>query len=450
MNGSPAAKAGAPATPRVGNARYALLLLFLINLVNFYDRQVLAAVTEPIRREFGLGDSALGLLNTAFVLMYAAVGLPFGRWADRGSRPRLLGVGLSIWSVFTGATGAAWGYTSLFVARIGVGIGEATCSPAANSLIGDLFPFHQRARALSLFMLGLPVGNMLSNIISGSLAQAFGWRVTFFVAAIPGMVLAVLASRLIDPPRGAADGASPARDDDGGFWKNMVSLLSIPTLRWIVITGALHNFNAYAVNSFMPAYLGRYHGLDLRQANLVTGLMLGALGIASLLMAGIAADRARRWRTNGRLVLGAAAITGATPCVFMALIQAPGHVTPFIVWMGAGWILFYFYYATVYASVHDIVPPALRGSAMSLYFFCMYVLGGAFGTAILGMLSDHMARRAMAAVGASDMTEAFRATGLHDAFFIVPVIFGLLALTLFAASRTVARDIEAARGRVLV
>jgi MFS family permease len=120
-----------------------------------------------------------------------------------------------------------------------------------------------------------------------------------------------------------------------------------------------------------------------------------------------------------------------------------GAVIPFMLLMGAGWMTFYLYYVTVYPAIHDVVPPELRGSAMSLYFFWMYVLGGAWGSSILGMLSDRFARRAMSNAGASSMTEAFRATGLHDAFFVVPTLSLVLALVLFAASRTVERDMAA-------
>ncbi len=440
--------AGDRRMPQRDRARYALILLFLLNLLNFYDRQILAAVTEPIRREWMLGDAAMGWLGTAFTLFYAAVGLPLGRWADRGSRPRILGIGVAVWSACTAASGLAWNYTSLFLARMGVGFGEASCSPAANSLIGDLYPPDRRARAISLFMLGLPVGIMLSNVLSGVIAKAYGWRMTFFVATIPGLLLALLVWRLVDPPRGAADQAArPAPTERESFWGPFGQLLRIPTLRWIVLSGALHNFNAYAVNAFMPAYLGRYHGLDLRQANVATGLTLGSVGIVSLVVGGMAADWSRRWRPDGRLLLGSAALLLSTPCLYIALRQPPGSVAPFLVFIGIGWMLFYLYYATVYASVHDVVRPELRGSAMSLYFFWMYVLGGAFGTAILGMLSDRFARRAMAAAGGSEMTEALRATGLHEAFFVVPTLSLLLAGVLFAASRTVARDMHAVAGQ---
>lgn len=430
--------------PQRDRARYTLLILFLINLLNFYDRQIIAAVTEPIRREWSLGDGAMGWLGTAFTLFYAAVGLPLGRWADLASRPKVLGIGVAVWSACTAASGLAWNYASLFAARLGVGFGEASCSPASNSLIGDLYPPERRARAISLFMLGLPVGLLLSNVLSGIIAKAYGWRMTFFVATVPGLVLAVIASRLVDPPRGAADASvrSPAASTES-FWQPFGELMRIPTLRWIVLSGAIHNFISYAVNGFMPAYLGRYHGLDLRQANVTAGLMLGGVGIFSLLVGGPLADWSRRWRPNGRLLIGASAFAILTPCVFFALRQPAGRVLPFAVLMGIGWMLFYLYYATVYASVHDVVRAELRGSAMSLYFFWMYVLGGAFGTAILGMLSDFFARRAMALSGGTAMTEAFRAAGLHDAFFIVPILSLSMVLVLLAASRTVAADMAA-------
>lgn len=433
--------------PAGTSARTVLVLLFLINLLNFYDRQIIAAVTEPVRMEFGLSDAAIGWLGTAFTLFYAAVGLPLGRLADRMSRTRLLGYGVAAWSVCTAVSGLAFNYVSLFAARMGVGLGEASCSPAANSLIADLYPSARRARALSLFMLGLPIGIFLSAVGSGLIAKAYGWRMAFFVATVPGLVLAYAIARLTDPARAVVSAASAkiaatGRAHSASFWAPYLALWRIPTLRWIVLSGALHNFNSYAVNAFMPAYLGRYHGLALAQANIAAGITLGLVGVAALLFGGAAADRSRRWRPNGRLLLGALAMAVGSPCVYIALSLAPGRVLPFMALMGLGWMCFYLYYATVYASIHDIVPSTLRGTAMAVYFFWMYVLGGAFGTAVLGTLSDRFARRAMLADGATALSERYRAAGLHEAFYVVPIILALLALVLFAASRTVAKDLR--------
>lgn len=443
------------ATPARDRARYTLSILFLVNLLNFYDRQILAAVTEPIRREWSLGDGAIGWLGTAFTLLYALVGLPLGRLADRASRPRILALGVATWSVCTAASGAAWNYGLLFAARMGVGIGEASCAPVGNSLIGDLYPPQRRARALSVFMLGLPLGILLSSIISGFIAVRWGWRMTFYVATVPGLVLALLALRVAEPLRGAVDAAVPGSGGSadarvpqsgaahGSTWGPFAELLRIPTLRWIVLSGALHNFVTYAVSLFLPAYLGRYHGLDLRQANVVAGLTLGGAGIVGLLLGGVVGDWSRQWRPDGRLLLASGSLLASTPCIALALGQPPGRIVPFMALTALGWTLLYLYYVTVYAAVHEVVRPQLRGTAMSLYFFWMYVLGGAFGTSILGMLSDHFANREMVRAGGTGMTELFRAAGLHEAFLVVPVLTALLALVLFAASRTVARDMRA-------
>ncbi|MEP7270786.1 MAG: MFS transporter [Acidobacteriota bacterium] len=420
------------------HARYALWVLFGINMMNFFDRQILAAVTEPIRKEWLLNDTQMGFLNTVFTLIYAVAGVPLGRLADRGSRTRVLAIGVSVWSALTAASGLAWSYWSLFVARLGVGVGEASCAPAANSLIGDLFPPHRRARAISVFMLGLPVGIFLSNLISGRIAQAYNWRMPFFIAFVPGVILAVFALRMREPKRGAAEAYEIVGHEGEGspYWR----VLRIPTMWWIILSGALHNFNAYAVNGFMPAYLGRYHGLGLQEANTISAFVLGAVGIVGLLAGGWAADWISHKRANGRILLAALSLAVSTPCVYLALGRPKGSMVAFVALMGLGWMLIYVYYVTVYPAIQDVVEPGLRGTAMALYFVAMYVLGGSFGTLILGMLSDYFAKSAMTAAGAAQMAESFRAEGLHSAFYVVPLISLVLAGVLFAASRTVAAD----------
>src|SRR5437899_6985043 len=178
--------------PPKDQARYTLAILFAINLLNFYDRQILGALVEPIRKQWALTDSQIGWLATAFTLLYAVVGVPFGRLSDRWKRPQLLSLGVAAWSLLTAASGFAWGYGSLFAARLGVGVGEATCAPTANSLIGDLYPAARRARALAFFMLGLPLGNFLGTFASGLIAAGYGWRMAFYVACIPGLFIAAL------------------------------------------------------------------------------------------------------------------------------------------------------------------------------------------------------------------------------------------------------------------
>jgi MFS family permease len=431
-----------PNQPRTG-AWFALFVLFGINAMNFYDRQILAAVMEPIRKEWGLNDSAMGLLGTAFTLLYAAVGVPLGRLADTWTRTRLLSIGITVWSLLTSASGAAWNYASLFVTRLGVGVGEATCAPAANSLIGDLYPVTQRARALSIFMLGLPIGLFFSYWLSGKVAHAYGWRSAFYFACIPGLLLGALTLKIREPQRGAAEvGPKAGRRREGSpYWL----VLSMPTMLWIIVSGALHNFNMYAVNSFLTAFLARYHHLNLKDATFTSAVVLGAVGVIGLLGGGWAADHLSKTRSDGRLLVASVALFAATPCLYFALDQPPGALMPFMFLMGAGSALMFVYYSGVYAAIQDVVEPALRGTAMALYFFAMYVLGASLGPLFTGLLSDHLAKRAMAEAGATAMTEQFKATGLHHAMYLIPALCLVLAAVLFAAARAMPRDVERLR-----
>src|SRR5262249_35449429 len=157
------------------------------------------------RKELNLTDTDLGALTTAFTLLYAVAGVPLGRWADLGRRTHILAAGVALWSVLTSLSGAAWNFWSLFVLRLGVGVGEAGCAPAAIPLLGDLFPRERRARALAVFMIGLPLGLSLSSLVSGWLAQLWGWRAAFLVAGLPGVAVALLCLLIQEPSRGASE-----------------------------------------------------------------------------------------------------------------------------------------------------------------------------------------------------------------------------------------------------
>lgn len=416
---------------------YTLLLLFAINLMNFYDRQIPGALTEPIRREWHLTDTQLGALGTAFILLYALIGIPLGRLADVWSRKKLLSLGVLLWSLMTLASGWATGFWTLFLARLGVGVGEASCAPASSSLIGDLFPPERRARALSVFMLGLPVGLALSLIVSGSLAHAYHWRSAFLIAGLPGLLLAFIAwFHIREPGRGAAEPSGVGARTRAGSPYALV--LGVPTMWWIILSGALHNFNMYAISTFLSAFLSRFHGVTVRQAGLITGVVFGA-GIVGLLIGGQAADAAVRRRANGRLLVATAGILLSVPLIFLALTQPAGAVRSFMLLMLPGCMLMYTYYATIYSAIQDVIEPALRGTAMALYFFAMYLLGAGLGPIGTGLISDFFARRA---AGSHPMTEDFKAEGLHQAMYVIPLLGALLVLVLFAASRTVAKDRE--------
>lgn len=422
---------------------YALGVLFATNALNFFDRQVLPALGEPIRREWGLSDAELGALGTAFTLLYALAGVPLGRLSDRASRTRILSAGVFAWSLLTGLSGLARSFWQLFVLRLGVGVGEASCAPAATSLIGDLFPPERRARALSIFMMGLPVGIAASYAVSSSVAQAWGWRSAFYLAALPGLACAAAVLFVAEPRRSNPEASeSPSVRAETGSPYRVV--LSIPTLWWLILSGAVHNFNLYAISSFLSPFLMRYHGTSLREAGLVSMMVYGVGGGLGLLLGGMAADAAVRRRADGRMIVAAAAILASVPLLFLALGRSRGDTLVFALLVGASMVLMYVYYPAVYAGIQDVVGPRLRGTAMALYFMAMYVLGASLGPVATGLLSDRLTERAARAAGVAEMTpqalEPFRSAGLHAAMQMLPILAVLLMLVLLAASRTVARD----------
>src|SRR5580700_10530782 len=181
-----------------------LVILFLINVLNFYDRLTLGAITEPLNREFHWTDTQIGALSTGFIIVYGLAGLPLGRLADTSSRKRLLATGITVWAGLTGLGGIAASYAMLLATRLGVGIGEAVCAPAAISWIGDAVPPQRRTRAMAVFMMAVPVGLLLSFSIGGPVAQAYGWRAALALAALPSIVLVPAVLWLKEPKRTTA------------------------------------------------------------------------------------------------------------------------------------------------------------------------------------------------------------------------------------------------------
>ncbi|MEK6324620.1 MAG: MFS transporter [Acidobacteriota bacterium] len=430
-----------------GRAAFALAVLFAINTMNFFDRQVLGAVGETIRDEWKLSDTALGTLGTAFTLLYAMVGVPLGRMTDKFTRTWILSAGVFVWSLFTAVSGIAQNFTQLFVVRLGVGVGEAACAPASTSLIGDLFPAAKRAKALSVFMLGLPIGIALSFAVSGWLAQRYGWRPAFYIAGIPGLICAVLALFVHEPKRGASEvhNISGAKREGSPY----LLVLSIPTMWWLIASGALHNFNMYAIGTFLSSFLQRVHHLNKFDAGMISMVVYGLSGIPGLILGGMLGDSIMRRKPNGRLIVGAVAIFISVPLMYFGLGVPVGDMVSFTVLAGLGMASMYVYYSTVYSTIQDVIEPSLRGTAMALYFFAMYVLGASLGPIGMGILSSHFTSTAALAAGVTDTSfealRPFASQGLHSALYVIPVLGVLLGMVLFAGSRTVTKDMEKLR-----
>ncbi|MGA2155776.1 MAG: MFS transporter [Bryobacteraceae bacterium] len=448
-----------------------LLILFLVNVLNFYDRQVLGAVLEPLHREFGLSDTQLAVLATAFTLLYAVAGLPLGRLADQWSRKRLLTIGVSVWAALTAIGGLASSYGILLATRLGVGIGEATCAPAATSWIGDLVPAGRRARAMAMFMMAVPVGGFLSFAVGGPVAQAWGWRMALVLAAVPAVALVPALAMLREPrwgmlqlanarlragalPSSGAPASEPSRnrpgrsrDREGAVLPEPatppVSSLSpwllarIPAFWWIAASGAIVNFMLYSFSFFLPAFLTRYHGLTVARSGVWSGVGSGAAGVLGALAAGYLGDRVARDLGRHRLLLAAAAAALAAPPALAAISLPAGSVLAAVLLLMLAYGLWQTYYGLVYAAIQDIVPAQLRGTAMATYYLAMYLCGASFGPLVTGRLSDHFAR---AAANSGVAFDAARAIGLHDAMYLIPACSAMLAAVLWMAARRHFRD----------
>ena len=412
-----------------------MLVLCGVNLLNFYDRQVPGALVEPMRKEFHLSDTQIGLLGSVFIWVYALAGLPLGRVVDVWSRKKLLAIGVTVWSALTAASGLATSFSFLLVTRLGVGVGEAVCAPAGTSWIGDLFAVKRRARVLSLFMLGVPVGGALSFLLCGPIAQRWGWRTAMVSAAAPAILLVPLLLLLHEPARGASEEAFAV-----GSKRSLSALLRVPTLWWIILSGALINFNLYALGTFLPAFMTRVHGYSVAHAGVTSGIVYLVGGVFGGLLGGHLGDRVSNNARNARLWMAAIIALLSAPIMFYGIRQPAGFAPRALVAIAIAYAAFNTYFAFVYSSIQDIVPPDQRGFAMSVYFMAMYLCGASFGPLLTGRLSDLLAHRAMHAAGAVSL-EAFRAVGLQRAMVVMPILSVLLAIVLYLGSRTMTQDV---------
>ena len=412
------------------------LVLFAINTLNFYDRTVPGALTEPIRKEFHLTDTQIGLLGSAFIWIYALVGLPLGRIADTASRKNLLAIAMFLWSSLTASAALAGSFSMLLFSRIGVGIGEAACAPTATSWLGDLFPPDKRSRVLALFMLGVPVGSALSFFFSGPLTQAYGWRAAMIVAAAPALLLIPALLFLPEPKRGASE-IHPVSLTPTSMW----SILRIPTLWWIIASGAFINFNLYAIATFLTAFLSRIHGLSLASSGITAGIVYIIGGLAGCAIAGYLGDSAIRRRKDGRLRIAAMTSLIAAPLACFGVLQPAGSLLAAVISLTLAYSLLTSYYGLVYSAIQDLVAPNQRGATMAIYFLAMYACGASFGPLLTGRLSDLLAHRAARLAGSAIVAEQFRAVGLQQAMLIIPVLSVLLALVLYFGSRSMITDV---------
>jgi MFS family permease len=256
--------------------------------------------------------------------------------------------------------------------------------------------------------------------------------------------MAALVLFIAEPKRGAGEKTSVgAKKREGSPY---LLILSSPTMRWLILSGAVHNFNLYAISAFINSYLIRFHGLDIQAAGFYSMIIYGILSLPGLFLGGIIGDAAKKRRPDGALLVVTFAALLSIPFFFFALGVESGRLTPFVILMGGSVAMMYFYYSIAYATIADVTEPSLRGTAMAVYFFVFYLLGASFGPYVVGLISDYFTQQAAAAAGITDLTaaalEPYRGAGLRSAMYVVPVLSGVLTVILYGASRTVKGDVE--------
>lgn len=396
-----------------GYRAYVLSALLIVYIFNFIDRTIINILTEPIKLTFGLEDWQMGLLGgPAFAVLYTFIGIPIARGAERYNRVAIIAAAVAIWSLFTALCGFAMSFMMLFLFRIGVSIGEAGCTPPAQSLIADYFKPSRRATAVSVYALGVPLGGMLASVFGGQLAgldgaqygafvnamgigflfgdldwsQVEGWRVAFVVVGVPGLLLSLIVWRTIkEPPRGYTDPAALQGLEKASFKEALAVLIKKPAYRHIVFGATLASFVGYGVGQFTTSFLLRTHGLTIQQASLLYGIVLGVMAAIGVFSSGWLADKMAARHPNALSWLPAVGLAASVPLyAFGFLVENLWLAVPPLMIAAT---IHYFYLGPMYAVSGGVVDSRMRATSVAITLFVVNLLGYGLGPPLIGILS---------------------------------------------------------------
>ncbi len=454
-----------------GYKSWALFLLLVVYTSNFIDRQIIGTLAQGIKVDLKLTDANIGMISgIAFALLYSILGIPIARLAERRSRVGIISISLALWSGFTAACGLATNFLTLFLCRVGVGIGEAGCSPSAQSLISDYFHPRVRATALSIYSLGIPLGSLFGAFLGGKIAQMWGWRVAFMVVGLPGLIIAIICRlTLKEPVRGAYD--PPATTEGapslGAVLKLLTAAKSFPH---VAFGASLGSFAGYGIAFFAVPFLlrGPFH-LDVATAGAAYGLFGGLAAAVGVFLGGALTDVVGRMsRTAYALVPGLGFLICA-PLYVWAFQQT--DLIQLATLLVAPLILQYLYLGPTFALTHNLVEPRMRATATAILFLPINLIGLGFGPPFVGWLSDMLGQRSFSALRPTGLLELhydFKAVcpggqapkgslpdlaaACHTASFeglkgamtlTMAVIFTWAAIHYLIAARTIKKDMRA-------
>ena len=366
-------------------ARRGLIVLTLINLFNYIDRYIIAAISESLRHSsLHISDLQYGLLGSGFIIVYMATAPVFGALGDTRSRPRLIALGVTIWSVATALGGLAWNFASLLAARAMVGVGEAAYGTISPSLLADYFKKEFRGRVFGVFFLAIPVGFGLGLAIGGLMDVHFGWRSAFFVAGIPGLVLAWLALKLHDPPRGAMDEAGPSHT--GGLAAAYRSLLRNRPYVLTVLGYAAYTFALGGMALYIVKFLERVRGVSEGQASVGFAAVVILTGLIGIALGGWLSDRLLTFTKQSYLWVSGIATLIAAPLALVGLTAA----TPAVYWTAIvlAQLLLFSSTGPVNSAIVNEVAPEIRATAVAVSIFTIHILGDVPSPTMIGAISD--------------------------------------------------------------
>jgi MFS transporter, Spinster family, sphingosine-1-phosphate transporter len=373
----------------IGSAGAALAVLTFINLFNYLDRYVLSTLVESLRRsELHLTDTQAASLMSGFLIVFAVAGPIFGSLGDRRSRPRLIAFGVACWSVATALSGFAWNFVSLFLGRAAVGIGEAAYVTVGPSLLSDYFPRDRRGRVMAVFFCAIPVGSALGYVVGGFVDAHFGWRTTFFVAGVPGLILALLCLGLYDPPRGSQDGGATEKPQTAG--RPLASYLELLKNRpyTLTIAGyAAYTFAMGGLAAWIPSFLERTRHVPEQSATFSFGIMVVITGLVGTFAGGRLGDYCARYTQRAYLWISSLATLAALPFAWFALTVTSPHT--YLVCMVMAQLLMFLSTGPINAAILNLVRPTQRSSANALGVFAIHLLGDVPSPLLIGWISDH-------------------------------------------------------------
>jgi predicted MFS family arabinose efflux permease len=416
-------------SPRYAN--YVLGVLFTVYVINFIDRQVLSVFIGPIKAEFEVSDTLMGLLvGFAFALFYTFAGIPIARWADRGNRRSIIALGLAVWSGMTVASGLARNFAQLALARVGVGVGEAAGSPPAHSLISDYFPPNRRATALGIYAWGVYVGSAIAFLGGGYLRAHFDWRIAFFALGAPGLVFALVVRFTVrEPPRGHSE-RGPATAASASLAETLHHLFSCRSWVHLIAGSSLISIIGYGVLMWGYQFFGPVHGLAPIDIGVWMAVIVGLGGSLGTYAGGRVVDRLGEGDPGWYMRLPAVVTLIAVPFGFFFLLaESSGRAFAFFF---PFYVLSNVYVPAMHTINQNLAKLRMRATAAAILLFVVNIVGGGAGPFIVGMLNDLF-------------TPRFGDEAIRYSLLVISALGVPGALFLYLASRTLADDLKRVR-----